>query len=98
MDYHNRHLECEIRESLAFYKAILLIGARQVGKTTLLRHAFPDFKIITFDPVLDIMQARSNPDLFLESIGSPVILDEVQYVPELFPEEQAAGRICPDIF
>ena len=85
MHYHNRHLESEIRESLAFYKAILLIGARQVGKTTLLRHVFPDFKIITFDPVLDIMQARSNPDLFLESIGTPVILDEVQYVPELFP-------------
>lgn len=85
MNYHNRHLEKELVESLAFYKAILLIGARQVGKTTLVRHAFPDFRMITFDPVRDVMQARSNPDLFLESVGCPIILDEVQYAPELFP-------------
>ena len=85
MDYHNRHLESEIKESFSFYKAVLLVGARQVGKTTLLRHAFPDFKVVTFDPVQDVMQARSNPDLFLESVGFPVILDEVQYAPELFP-------------
>lgn len=51
MNYHNRHLEKELVESLAFYKDILLVGARQVGKTTLLRHAFPDFRMITFDPV-----------------------------------------------
>lgn len=85
MNYHHRHLESELKENVAFSKVILLIGARQVGKTTLLRHAFPNFKVVTFDPVIDVMQARSNPDMFLDSVGCPVILDEVQYVPELFP-------------
>ena len=42
-------------------------------------------RIVTFDPVQDVMQARSSPDLFLDSVKCPVILDEVQYAPELFP-------------
>ena len=85
MKYHTRNIEQEIMDSFEFSKAILVVGARQVGKTTLLRHLFPGFRMITFDPVLDVMQARSSPDLFLESVKTPVILDEVQYVPELFP-------------
>ena len=85
MNYHNRHIEQEIKDCFGFSKAILLVGARQVGKTTLLRHAFPDMRIVTFDPIQDIMRARSSPDLFLDSVKCPVILDEVQYVPELFP-------------
>ena len=85
MNYHVRTIEQEIKDSFEFSKAILVVGARQVGKTTLLRHLFPDIRVITFDPVLDAMQARSSPDLFLDSIKTPVILDEVQYAPELFP-------------
>ena len=85
MTYFSRHIEAELQESFRNAKAILVVGARQVGKTTLLKHLFPKVKIVTFDPVLDIMEARANPDLFLDSVGSPVILDEVQYAPELFP-------------
>lgn len=85
MNYHIRHIEQEIKDCFGFSKAILLVGARQVGKTTLLKHAFPDVRIVTFDPVQDIMRARSNPDLFLDSVKCPVILDEVQYAPEIFP-------------
>ena len=85
MDYLPRHLEHELTEGLRNAKAILLVGARQVGKTTLLKHLFPNVKVVTFDPVQDVMGARANPDLFLDSVGSPVILDEVQYAPELFP-------------
>ena len=96
MNYHHRHLEAEIKKCSGFSKAILLVGARQVGKTTLLRHAFPDFKVITFDPVMDIMQARSNPDLFLESVGRQVVLDEVQYAPELFPALKRRMDACEE--
>lgn len=85
MEYKTRHLEEEIRTGIAYSKAILLVGARQTGKTTLLKHLFPKMRIVTFDPLLDVMQARSNPDLFLDSISTPIILDEVQYAPELFP-------------
>ena len=85
MSYFPRHLECELKEGLQNAKAVLLVGARQVGKTTLLKHLFPNVKAVTFDPVMDVMGARANPDLFLDSVGSPVLLDEVQYAPELFP-------------
>lgn len=85
MEYFARHLENEIREGFSVAKAILLVGARQVGKTTLLKHLFPGVKLVTFDPVMDVMGARSDPDLFLETLGTPAILDEVQYAPELFP-------------
>ena len=84
-EYVRRHLEGELREAFGWAKALLLVGARQVGKTTLLRHVFPELKVVTFDPVTDTMGARANPELFLETLKGSAILDEVQYVPELFP-------------
>jgi uncharacterized protein len=85
MRYLNRHIERQLRESSRYFKATLLLGARQVGKSTLLTHLFPDIKAIVFDPIQDIYQARQDPDLFLDSFPAPIILDEVQYVPELLP-------------
>lgn len=83
MHYLPRHIEKQITEASRYFKAILLLGARQVGKSTLLAHLFPDVKNFVFDPIQDIYQARSDPDLFLESFPAPLVLDEVQYVPEL---------------
>ncbi len=83
MHYLPRHLENQIVHSSRYFKAILLLGARQVGKSTLLSHLFPQVKSIVFDPIQDIYGARADPDLFLESFPPPLILDEVQYVPEL---------------
>ena len=83
--YLNRHLEKQLLESSKYFKAILLLGARQVGKSTLFSHLFPNIKAIVFDPIQDIYKAREDPDLFLESFPAPLILDEVQYVPELLP-------------
>ena len=83
MRYLTRHLETQILESSKYFKAILLLGARQVGKSTLFSHLFPEVKAIVFDPVQDIYGARQDPELFLESFPPPLILDEVQYVPEL---------------
>lgn len=83
MRYLPRLLEKQILESAKHFKAILLLGARQVGKSTLLSHLFPDVKSIVFDPVQDIYNARQDPEFFLNSFPTPLILDEVQYVPEL---------------
>lgn len=83
MRYRNRHIEKQILESAHYFKALLVLGARQVGKSTLLSHLFPHIKTIVFDPIQDIYNARRDPDLFLESFPAPLILDEVQYVPEL---------------
>lgn len=83
MRYYPRHLESQILESANYFKAILLLGARQVGKSTLLTHLFPEIKTFVFDPIQDLYNARRDPDLFLESFPAPLILDEVQYAPEL---------------
>jgi predicted AAA+ superfamily ATPase len=64
-------------------KVVLLIGARQVGKSTLLRHAFPNIGSIVFDPVYDEYNVRDQPDLFLKSFTAPRIFDEIQFYPEL---------------
>jgi predicted AAA+ superfamily ATPase len=83
MHYLPRHLERQILESAKHFKAILLLGARQAGKSTLLSHLFPKVKAFVFDPLQDLYKARQDPDLFLDSFPAPLILDEVQYVPEL---------------
>ena len=85
MHYLPRHIEHQLLESSHYFKAILLLGARQVGKSTLLSHIFPQIKAIVFDPIQDIYKARQDPDFFLDSFPAPLILDEVQYVPELLP-------------
>lgn len=85
MQYLTRLIEPSLKEAASTFKAVLILGARQVGKSTLLQHLFPDIKRIVFDPLQDLYGARRDPDLFLDSFPAPLILDEVQYVPELLP-------------
>lgn len=83
MDFLPRHLSLRILTASEHFKIILLLGARQTGKSTLLRHLLPDAKMIIFDPVQDLYDARKDPDRFLDLFPPPLILDEVQFVPEL---------------
>ncbi len=64
--------------------AILLTGARQTGKSSLLRTLFPKAQYISFDDPILVEEAESNPAAFLNQFDEQVILDEVQYVPILF--------------
>lgn len=81
--YRTRFLENKVLSLAKYFKVVLVLGARQVGKSTLLQHLFPEYKRFVFDPVQDSLQVRNDPDLFLKSVPTPMILDEVQYVPEL---------------
>lgn len=85
INYHKRKAENLIKEYSSFFKVVALLGARQVGKSSLLSNMYPDYKYFTFDPVQDLFGARSDPDLFLQNFKPPLILDEIQYVPELIP-------------
>ncbi len=85
MKYRERHLEPRLLRYAKTFKVVLAAGARQVGKSTLLEHVFPNVRHVVFDPVQDLYGARSDPDQFLETFGAPLILDEVQYAPELLP-------------
>ena len=84
MKYISRTIESIIKTSSNSFKAILITGARQTGKSTLLKQLFPKFTMITFDDPFMEEQAKDNPDMFMMLNEPPVILDEIQYVPGLF--------------
>ncbi len=82
--YLKRSLERRLIELFEQFPVVVVSGARQVGKSTLLDHLFGDrMPRIVLDPVRDIEGARSDPDLFLTNRKPPIILDEIQYAPEL---------------
>lgn len=81
--YYHRLLEKKLRRIGRYSPVIVLTGARQVGKTTLLRHLLPHANLTVFDPSIDVGNARQDPELFLDQLKLPVILDEIQYAPEL---------------
>lgn len=83
--YIKRAMEETIRRTAKSFKAVLLTGARQVGKSTLLAHLFPEREYATFDDPVLLEQARSEPGLFFQNHPAPLTLDEVQYIQELFP-------------
>ena len=81
--YIKRAMEDVILRANQTFKAILITGARQTGKSTILQQMFPDRKMITFDDSYLESQARNNPDMFMQLNAPPITIDEVQYVPEL---------------
>ena len=83
MRYHSRRLEEAILSASKYFKIVLLLGARQTGKSTLLKHLLPHAKRVVFDPIQDLYDVRKDPDQFLNLFPSPLILDEVQFAPEL---------------
>ncbi|KKQ48792.1 MAG: hypothetical protein US69_C0014G0033 [candidate division TM6 bacterium GW2011_GWF2_38_10] len=85
MIFKPRIYEAKIKKFAHLFKIVFLVGARQVGKSSLLAHIFPDYKTFVFDPVQDLYNVRKSPDLFLSDFKPPIILDEVQFVPELLP-------------
>ena len=64
----------------------VLIGPRQCGKSSLLWHLGPGFEEVTFDDLQSRSLAQADPALFLLNYGTPLIIDEVQYAPNIFPE------------
>ena len=66
--------------------AVLLTGARQTGKSSLLRRQYPDYEYVTLDRIAMATEAEDSPSRFLDRFHGPVILDEVQYAPSLFRE------------
>ena len=85
MKYIKRALESNLRQSAKTYKAVLLTGARQVGKSTLLKHLFQkEYKCISLDDPFLEEQAKTDGNMFLTLNPPPVIVDEVQHAPELF--------------
>lgn len=88
MDYIFRHLERKFMKMSGFFKAVLVTGARQVGKTTMLRHLAQgqERTYVTLDNRMARELAQTDPVLFFQTYKPPILIDEVQYAPELFPQ------------
>jgi predicted AAA+ superfamily ATPase len=76
-------MEGELLRISAQFPVTLLTGPRQTGKSTLLTHLFPGYEYISFDDSSLRLAARNDPALFVENLRCPVIIDEIQYVPEI---------------
>ena len=85
MAYIKRDLEPKILSLSREYSAILITGPRQVGKTTVLRQLMHKNRTyVTLDDLEDRSMAQNDPALFLQLHSRPVLIDEVQYAPQLF--------------
>lgn len=79
-----RKYAIQIQRALKYFPCVTLTGARQTGKTTLLRSLLPDYNYVSLDLPSTAALAEETPDAFFEKYKMPLIVDEVQYAPELF--------------
>lgn len=85
--YRERYIETTLLTVAKTFKALYLGGPRQSGKTTLLLRMAQKHNLgyVTLDNLSDRELALEDPYLFLETHTPPVVIDEVQYAPQLFP-------------
>lgn len=87
--YITRHMEKPVMELNEQYPVLLLTGPRQVGKTTMLEHLIEvegkGRKKVSLDDLTLRELAKTDPKMFFQLYQPPLLIDEVQYAPELFP-------------
>lgn len=86
MNYIPRSLEKVVAQVTKEYPVVLVTGPRQVGKTTMLQKLMENTErsYVSLDDLGERSIAKSDPELFLQLHKPPVLIDEVQYAPELF--------------
>ena len=81
--YYHRQLEPTLRKAAEEFACITLYGARQTGKSTMVRMLFDGIEYVTLDQSRERLLASEDPELFLQSHAVPLVIDEIQKVPEL---------------
>jgi predicted AAA+ superfamily ATPase len=84
--YYKRHAEEALGKLSKMFGAVLVTGARQVGKTTLLKEIAHDAAYVTLDDPLQLASALEQGITFFKDNPPPIFVDEIQYAPELFPQ------------
>lgn len=82
--YITRHLEPVVARIAKRKPVLVLTGARQVGKSTMLKEVYHDINYVTLNRPLVRESAKENPSLFFDANKSPIIVDEIQKAAELF--------------
>jgi uncharacterized protein len=78
-----RNLNQTLLDSLGLNPVVFLSGARQVGKSTLVKTLLPDYRYLLLDEPGVLAAAKADPQGFVTALGDKVVLDEVQVVPEI---------------
>ena len=81
--YKKRWMAKEVAAAIEIFPVVVLTGARQVGKSTLLQNEFPDFRYVSFDDHRILQQAKSDPQILWKG-AEKIIIDEAQRLPEVF--------------
>lgn len=84
MEWIKRTITGHLMKIIKTFPAVLITGPRQVGKSSLLQMIGENYEYVSFDNPLTLQQAKDDPALFFMNHSSELILDEIQYVPELF--------------
>jgi predicted AAA+ superfamily ATPase len=80
----DRYIEPILQNRAETRPVVVLTGARQTGKTSLVRRLFPDYRYVSLDLPSEALQAEQDPAGFMSRYPAPLIVDEVQYAPGLF--------------
>lgn len=100
MSVFHRKMQPVLEQMLSAFRIVYLTGARQVGKTTLVRAISDnlDMEYASLDEQALLASAQNDPHGFLRSFGSKkIVLDEFQYVPELIPAiKKVSDMLAPD--
>ena len=102
MNYISRCIESYIKKMLSQFKVLLITGARQVGKTTMLKKCLGNnYEYIVLDDINELDLAQNDPVLFFKSHNLPLLVDEVQLAPQLFrqikllvDQSEQKGLVC----
>lgn len=85
--YIDRHMEQQIISASNYYPVVMVCGQRQVGKSTMLNHIKGEKRrYVTLDDGNARRLASTDPALFFETYGAPLLIDEIQRVPSLLLE------------
>ena len=97
--YFHRHIEPVIERIAKRKSVIVLTGARQVGKSTMLKEVYSGINYVTLNTLLIRESAKENPSLFFDINKPPVIVDEIQkagelfeYIKDIVDEEKTKGQ------
>lgn len=96
-NYIERSITEAIKKADPFYPVIVITGPRQVGKTTLCRHLFEGFRYVNLERPTERQLAQEDIEGFIDGLGSKVIIDEVQNVPEMLSYIQVKVDENPDL-
>lgn len=84
MKYFSRNIEGVLKQAVRQFRVLVLTGMRQTGKSTLLWRLFKKtHRYVSLDNPRDLKLAQDDPELFLDEYSEPLIIDEIQYAPQL---------------